>query len=137
MTMDFDKSLNKAIELLISRVNPIVVYLFGSAARNELRKDSDIDIAYLSDVRLSQYENFMVAQELADIFKMDVDLINLKESSTVFRAQVVGTGRRIYCSDENRRMYFEMRAFKEYALLNEERHNILEGIDERGSVYEK
>ena len=34
-------------------------------------------------------------------------------------------------------MYFEMRAFKEYALLNEEREVILKKIKERGSVYGK
>jgi predicted nucleotidyltransferase len=135
--MDFDKLLMKALNLLVKRINPVVVYLFGSAARNEMRNDSDVDIAYLSDVKLSQYENFMLAQELADIFNRDVDLINLRESSTVFKAQVVGTGKRIYCSDENRRMYFEMRAFKEYALLNEERAIILRRIKERGSVYGK
>ncbi len=135
--MDFDKLLMKALNLLVKRINPVVVYLFGSAARNEMRNDSDIDIAYLSDAKLSQYENFMLAQELADIFNRDVDLINLRESSTVFKAQVVGTGKRIYCSDENRRMYFEMRAFKEYALLNEERGIVLRRIKERGSVYGK
>lgn len=35
----------------------------------------------------------MKAQELADIFKRKVDLINLNISSAVFKAQVVGTGK--------------------------------------------
>ena len=135
--MCMDSSLNKTIELLIERLNPIVVYLFGSAARNELREDSDIDIAYVSKTRLTSYENFMLAQEIADIFKKDVDLVDLKEASTVFKAQVVGTGKNIYCNNENERMYFEMRVFKEYALLNEERESIMLGIKERGSVYGK
>lgn len=42
----------------------------------------------------------MKAQELADIFNREVDLINLNTSSTVFKAQVVGTGKIIYCRDE-------------------------------------
>jgi len=91
--MEFDDLLKKALELLIEKINPVVIYLFGSAAREELREDSDIDIAYLSDTDLPAYESFMFAQELADIFKKDVDLINLKEASTVFKAQVVGTGK--------------------------------------------
>ena len=135
--MCMDSSLNKTIELLKERLNPVVVYLFGSAARNELREDSDIDIAYVSKTRLTSYENFMLAQEIADIFKKDVDLVDLKEASTVFKAQVVGTGKNIYCNNENERMYFEMRVFKEYALLNEERESIMLGIKERGSVYGK
>ena len=130
-----DIELNKAIEVLKEEFNPIVIYLFGSAARNELRKDSDIDIAFLTDNDIDSYECFMKAQELADIFKRDVDLINLNTSSTVFKAQVVGTGKRIYCSDDTKRMYFEMRTFKSYAMLNEEREVILKKIKERGTVY--
>lgn len=133
--MNMDSLLNQAVELLIEKINPVVIYLFGSAVRDELREDSDIDIAYISDIHLTPYENFMIAQEIADIFKKNVDLVNLKEASTVFKAQVVGNGKKIYCSNENDRMYFEMRAFKEYALLNEERDMIMRGIKERGNVY--
>lgn len=132
-----ESELNKAIEILKEEFNPIVIYLFGSAARNQLRKDSDIDIALLTENEIEPYVCFMKAQELADIFKRDVDLIDLNTSSTVFKAQVVGTGKRIYCSDETKRMYFEMRALKAYAMLNEEREVILKKIKESGSVYGK
>ena len=130
-----ESELNEAIQILKEEFNPIVIYLFGSAARNELRKDSDIDIAILTDNDIDPYECFMKAQELADVFKRDVDLINLNTSSTVFKAQVVGNGKKVYCSDETKRMYFEMRALKSYAILNEEREVILKKIKERGSVY--
>jgi len=132
-----DDKLNKAIEIMREEFNPIIIYLFGSAARNELRGDSDIDIAFLTDNEVDEYECFMKAQELADIFKREVDLINLSNSSTVFKAQVVGNGKVIYCGDNNRRMYFEMRALKEYALLNEERAEILKRIKETGTIYGK
>lgn len=113
----------------------MVIYLFGSAARNELRGDSDIDIAFLTEKEVDSYKCFIKAQDLADIFHRDVDLINLNTSSTVFKVQVIGNGKEIYCNDDTKRMYFEMRAFKEYALLNEEREVILNKIKERGSVY--
>jgi len=129
--------LNKTIEMLKEEFNPIVIYLFGSAAKDKLRDDSDIDIAFLSDKEEDSYEVFMKAQELAEIFNREVDLINLNTSSTVFKAQVIGTCKRLYCRDETKRMYFEMRAFKAYAMLNEEREVILNKIKERGSVYGK
>jgi len=129
--------LNRAIEILKEEFNPIVIYLFGSGAKNKLRDDSDIDIAFLTDDEVDSYECFMKSQELADIFCREVDLINLNTSSTVFKAQVVGTGKIIYCRDETKRMYFEMRAFKAYAMLNEEREVILKKIKERGTVYGK
>lgn len=127
--------LNKAIEMLKEEFNPLVIYLFGSAAKNKLRADSDI--AFLSDKVVEPYECFMKAQELADIFNREVDLIDLSTSSTVFIAQVIGTGKIIYCSDETKRMYFEMRVFKTYVMLNEEREVILKKIKKRGTVYGK
>ncbi|GAA0739148.1 type VII toxin-antitoxin system MntA family adenylyltransferase antitoxin [Clostridium oceanicum] len=133
--MEFEDLLKKATELLIDKVEPFIIYLFGSGGKNELREDSDIDIAFISDNEVSSYKSFMIAQELADIFKRDVDLVNLRDSSTVFKVQVVGNGKKIYCNDEKRRMYFEMRVFKEYALLNEERAEILKNIKERGNIY--
>ena len=132
-----DIELNIAIEILKEEFNPIVIYLFGSASRNELRIDSDIDIAFLTENDVDPYKCFMKAQELADIFRREVDLINLNTSSTVFKAQVVGSGKSIYCSDDTKRMYFEMRTFKSYAMLNEEREVIIKKIKERGNVYGK
>lgn len=109
---------------LVEKLNPYLIYLFGSSVKGVFRQDSDIDIAFLSDKEVSEYEIFMIAQELADILKREVDLIDLKNASTVFKAQVVGNGEVIYCNDDTRRMYFQMYAFKDYAILNEERERI-------------
>ncbi|WP_374048184.1 nucleotidyltransferase domain-containing protein [Clostridium sp. MB40-C1] len=130
-----DFEIKKIVDFLINKINPYLMYLFGSSVKGNFREDSDIDIAFLSHEEYSDYEIFMIAQELADIMKREIDLVNLKKSSTVFKAQIVGTGKTIYCNDENKRMYFEMYAFKDYALLNEERAEILKGIKKRGSVY--
>lgn len=132
-----EEQLKRVIGILIKEFQPIVIYLFGSASRNELREDSDVDIAFLTENEVDPYVCFMKAQELADIFKREVDLINLNTSSTVFKAQVVGKGKNIYCSNDVTRMYFEMRALKEYAFLNEERECILKRIKEEGTVYGK
>jgi uncharacterized protein len=125
----------KVVELLDSRLKPIIIYVFGSYATGELREDSDIDIAFLSDEEFSAYEVFLIAQEVADILGRDVDLVDLKQASTVFKAQIVGKGIIIFCSDETRKAIFQMMAFKEYAMLNEDRQIILESIRKRGSVY--
>ncbi|MBC2578868.1 type VII toxin-antitoxin system MntA family adenylyltransferase antitoxin [Clostridium sp. DJ247] len=117
-------------------VEPYVIYLFGSGVKGIFRQDSDIDIAFLSDKEISDYDLFMVSQELADILKREVDLINLKNASTVFKVQVIYNGEKIYYLDDTRGAYFEMYSFKDYALLNEEREIILNSIRERGSIYE-
>lgn len=134
--MSFEENLDKAIDTL-KEFNINTVYLFGSASRGELREDSDIDIAFLTDENIDEYKCFMKAQEIANIFKRDVDLIDIKKASTVFKVQIIGNGKVVFCMDDVKRAYFEIRSFKEYALLNEERVEILKNIEESGSVYGK
>ena len=132
--MNLDEALTKAV-LLLEEFNIISVYLFGSASKNELKANSDIDIAFLSFSDIDEYTCFMKAQELAEIFKRDVDLIDLRKASTVFKAQIIGTGSLIYCNDDVKRAYFEMRTLKEYALLNEERAEIIKNIQKGDKIY--
>ncbi|WP_376774529.1 type VII toxin-antitoxin system MntA family adenylyltransferase antitoxin [Clostridium thailandense] len=135
--MKLDKhNIQKIVDFLVKNINPYLIYLFGSSVNGNFREDSDIDIAFMSDKKITDYETFMLAQELADILKRDVDLINIKNASTVFKVQIIGKGESIYCSDNKRRMYFEMYALKDYALLNEEREIILKSIEQRGHIYE-
>ncbi|AWI03693.1 type VII toxin-antitoxin system MntA family adenylyltransferase antitoxin [Clostridium drakei] len=136
MKQNLNINIEKITDFLVENIKPYLIYLFGSSVNGVFREDSDIDIAFMSDKKITEYEVFMLAQELADILKRDVDLINLKNASTVFKAQIVGKGKVIYCSDDKRRMYFEMYVFKDYALLNEEREIILNSIKQRGHIYE-
>ncbi|ABP66214.1 DNA polymerase, beta domain protein region [Caldicellulosiruptor saccharolyticus DSM 8903] len=118
------------VEFLNETLSPWLIILFGSLIKGNFRKNSDIDIAYFSDKDIDNYERFLIAQELANILNRDVDLIDLKKTSTVFRTQIISTGEVIFCADETRKMYFFMRTFKEYALLNEEREIVLKSLFE-------
>ncbi|WP_209122133.1 nucleotidyltransferase domain-containing protein [Alkalihalobacillus sp. BA299] len=124
------------VDELVLRLKPAFIYLFGSYAKGTMTEDSDVDIAYFSNSSLTSYENFMLAQHLADLVKKEVDLIDIKQASTVFQAQIVGFGKIIYCSNEKNRKEFEMLTLKMYAKLNEERKPILDQIKESGKVYE-
>jgi uncharacterized protein len=124
------------VQFLVKKINPYVIYLFGSQAQQQARQDSDIDLAFLSERTLSHYERFMITGELAAILNCDVDLIDLKEATTVFQAQIVGKGKVLYCADDDKKARFEMKVFKEYAKLNEERAEILKQIQKRGAVYD-
>lgn len=120
---------------LIDKISPYLIILFGSAAKGTMNRDSDIDIAFLTDRPLDDYETFLLAQELADQLGREVDLVNLQHASTVFKAQVVGTGKIVYDSDPYRRMVFQMNSLKEYAKLNEERKCIFDKIKEWGTLF--
>jgi uncharacterized protein len=126
------------VETLKNKVSPFLIYLFGSTANGNLHKDSDIDIAYLSNYEnLDKYKLFLIAQEIAAKCNRDVDLIDLNQASTVFRAQVVHTGRVLYCTDNQKKAEFELKTLKMYTKLNEERSPILKNVTESGSIYEK
>lgn len=125
-------------EYLIRKFNPVVIIVFGSYAKGSNRQDSDIDIAiFCKGSSPSTYELFIAAQELADQIKIDVDLVNLMDASTVFKAQIYTYGLVIYSADDNFLKEKQMTALSMYARLNEERKGILDKIKESGSIYGK
>lgn len=123
------KQTQEIVQFLVENCEAFAVILFGSAAKERMRVDSDVDIAYLSHRRISDYERFMMAQRLADVLKRDVDLIDFYRASTVFQAQVVTTGKMLYDGEPFVRQEAFMVALKSYALLNEERSEILAQIE--------
>lgn len=129
------EQIDTIVKLLQKKAAAWLIILFGSYAKGCEREDSDVDVAYLSDFESDGYENFMLGQEIAVAIGKDVDLVALRSASTVLRAQVISSGRVLFCSDEKRRQLYVMRMLKEYALLNEERAVILQQIKERGNIY--
>lgn len=123
-------------DVLIKKLSPWLIYLFGSAKTGKVRTDSDVDLAFLSDIQSDQYEVFLVAQELAEALGREVDLINLEQASEVFRAEIIGSRQVIYEADVQRRYWFETNVLMDYAILNERRQPVLDVIQERGTVYD-
>jgi len=116
-------------------IDPWIIILFGSYAKGRAREESDIDIAFLTDQKVDEYQSFCIAQKLSESMGKSIDCVNLHSASTVFQVQVIGHGNVLYCKDETRRKYYFVRTLKEYALLNEERATILKQIKERGTIY--
>lgn len=123
--------------LIIKELNPEFIILFGSYAKGIERADSDLDLAYYADKALPAYEKFLLAQKLADSLGIEVDLVDIRQVNTVFAAQIFFTGKVIFCNDESLYIKERMKALSMYAHLNEERAEIFQRIEERGSIYEK
>ncbi|MGM0410836.1 MAG: type VII toxin-antitoxin system MntA family adenylyltransferase antitoxin [Bacillota bacterium] len=115
---------NIIIDFLTEKLTPELIYIFGSYAKNSERDNSDIDIAILSEREIDEYKLFLLAQKLADKLKKEVDLVDIKKASTVFKAQII-QGKLIFNKDNYKKMNFELKTFREYAKLNEERKEIL------------
>lgn len=130
-----DTYIRNIVEFLNEKLACNFIYLFGSFAKGEGREDSDIDIAVHTDKNVTAYDLFELAGELSFIVKRDIQIIDLKDVSTVFAAQIVGTREVLYSKNENLRIEYEIRAFKDYAKLNEERQPILDSIKKDGRIY--
>jgi predicted nucleotidyltransferase len=113
------------VKMLNDRFQAYAIILFGSAARGELRADSDIDLAFLAPQSPSPYELFMVSNLLADRLKREVDLIDFSAASTVFQAQIMRHYELLCDHKPIDRQYAFMRALKSYVYLNDERAEII------------
>jgi len=116
-----------------------VIYLFGSAAKGQMRDDSDIDVAVLlPHARAKALGNLALSDLAFDLMKAlrrDVDLINLRLATTVLQKQVLENGIVLFCADEYAREEFEMMTISFYQKLNEERAGILKSLQEDKGVY--
>lgn len=113
----------------------IAVYVFGSSVSGRMHGSSDLDLAVLADMSIDPEQLWRLAQEIAAMLGVDVDLIDLRRASAVMRIQVIQGGSRLFCRDQVGCDGFEDFAYSDFARLNEERAGILEDIKQRGTVY--
>ncbi|HEY8961476.1 MAG TPA: nucleotidyltransferase domain-containing protein [Luteolibacter sp.] len=109
----------------LAAFHPVAIYLFGSMATGSARANSDVDLAFIPAEPVDALACFHRAQELAELFGREVDLVDLTKASTVLAKEVLRTGWLLEETDRNARQEFEMRTLADYARLNEERQPVL------------
>jgi predicted nucleotidyltransferase len=100
------------------------VYLFGSGAREELRPDSDLDVAVLlpPGADLSSVDRLELAADPAALAGRTVDLFVLgRPAGAVLAKEAVTAGRRHWDDGTRAAAEFEMYALAAYARLREDR----------------
>ena len=129
MTMNFDQRLSTDHCLrIIQALAPFeaaVIYIFGSFGGPAQHPGSDIDIAFLPTAPSAPLDCFRIASELADQLVHVIDLVNLKQASTVLAKEVLLTGTPIFIGNPAIQQEFEMLVLADYARLNEERQAVL------------
>ncbi len=110
------------------------LYLFGSQKDGTATKKSDVDIAYLTIDSLSSLDRWKISQKLASLLSLDVDLIDLLQTNTIFRYQILSTGIRMYGSGYEVES-FETLAYSFYLRFQEERKPIVDEIMKNKSVF--
>ena len=114
------------------------IYLFGTHGTADEWPDSDVDIALLLPPKEAHQPQLMLTPchyALADALGKPVDLLNARQVSTVFQKEIVKSGRKLYCADDNAVAEFEMLTLSYYQKLNQERKAILKAFHETGRAY--
>jgi len=116
------------------------LYLFGSYADKQNHDDSDIDLALLLPAPDSQLIGSLAMSEcrfeFEDMLKITVDLINLRQVSTVFQKEIVSTATRLFTQRPYQAEEFEMLVYSFYQKLNQERADILQAFQMTGRAYQ-
>lgn len=73
-----DASINKKIIETLKPFSPSRIGVFGSYSRNEMTQESDIDILYNFQKRISLFDLVGLKLELEDILHRKVDLVSEK-----------------------------------------------------------
>jgi uncharacterized protein len=115
------------------------IYLFGSYGTKNEWPDSDVDIALLLPPDQAKASRMLamspLCSELGSLLEKPVDLINLRQVSTVFQKEIITADRRIYTGDAYGADEFEMLVLSFYQKLGEERREILEEFWRTGRAY--
>jgi len=116
------------------------IYLFGSYGTENEWPDSDVDIAVLlppaEAKRAGALDMGDLRLALEALLGKDVDLINLRQVSTVLQKEVVFADRRIFCADVYAADEFEMLTLSFYQKLNQERAGVLADGLANGRFYD-
>ena len=104
------------------------ICLYGSQATGWATEHSDIDLAILLNQDVSQARLWNTAQTLACQLVKDVDLIDLRNSTTVLQKEVVEHGVWLIKIDELACNLFETHVFSKYQQLQEDRRDIINDL---------
>lgn len=89
MSMDIMTKKNEVVKIA-EKYGLDLVVLFGSQATGQTHKESDIDIAYSGNKRLTFDEEIRINSDLIDAFERDdVQLVNIKKASPLLMKQIV------------------------------------------------
>ncbi len=97
----------------------IAAYLFGSAAKGQMRVGSDVDVAIILDSHGPKMDRKQLFDRLLPLLcravRHDVHLVVLNDASYLLRVQVVHDGNLIHVSDREKMARFKMISTALYA----------------------
>jgi len=128
------------VQICLSHLPEIqAIYLFGSWGTSQQSEHSDLDLALLlPQLRAKALGNLYgsaLYKALESLFKIDIDLINLREANTVLQKEIIADGRCVYNADAYAADEFEMLTMSYYQKLNDERAAVLHSFYKTKRAY--
>ena len=90
---------NAIVEALGLQEDIHIAFLFGSAARNRLRPDSDVDIAVAGSRPLSIDEMMSTTRRLSQAVRREVDLVDLRVTEGLILREILTKGTALIVHD--------------------------------------
>jgi len=111
--------IEKIIAFFNEQTNIDAVYLFGSGAKGNMRKKSDIDLAVLfndeAGNKLSRFDRLLtIAIDLESITGRHVDVVDIREVPLVLQHQILKHGKCIIENNSKKRVSFEVDSRRRY-----------------------
>ena len=106
--MKLTKEQKQKIDKIGRKYDLKLALLFGSRARNQERKDSDLDIAILGNKKIDFKELLQINYEFQKVFEIIVDVRSLHNTSPLFRYQVTKNSQLFYGTSRD---YFNYKSF--------------------------
>ncbi len=126
------KTTKEKIKKLAEKYGLSLVVLFGSQVTGQTHSESDFDVAYMSERKLSFDEEVLLNTDLTEVFRNDhVQLVNLKTASPLLMKQVVVSCIVLYEKSEslfNEFYIYALRMYGEAKILFDLREHYLEHI---------
>jgi len=111
---------------IIEELNPQLIYLFGSYAKNKENDESDIDVAVFCKEKIDPVKLFNLQLSLGQLVNRDVDLIDMADIDIPFKIEIISAHYPLFELSSELRYEFEMNTISQYGRFNEEREIIFE-----------
>ena len=100
ITAEARQLIERIREILEPHEDILTVYLFGSAVKNRLRVDSDIDIAVAGKSIFTFDQKLEIANVLTKNLHREIDCIDLKAENGLLMYEILTKGKRVFAKDK-------------------------------------
>lgn len=103
------------IKKIAKKYNLKLILLFGSRVKGKTHKESDVDLAFLPEEKISFRQGILLNTEFCNIFGTDrIDTVNLREANPLLLKQILDNCRVLFQKSPQIFSIFEAQVLQKY-----------------------